>query len=53
MYRPAEAIPAKAPAIPESNIVVAFGIPDFDPLIEGWLSGLDRQATVIWDRQGW
>ena len=53
MYRPAEAIPAKAPETPEATIVVAFGIPDFDPLIEGWLSGLDRQATVIWDRQGW
>ena len=53
MYRPAEAVPLKAPDIPASNINVAFGIPDFDPLSEGWFSGLDLQATVIWDRQGW
>ena len=53
MYRPAEAVPIGAPEIPASNIVVAFGIPDFDPLKEGWLSWPGRQVTVIWDRQGW
>ena len=53
MYRPAEAIPVEVPEIPDSKVVVAFGIPDFDPLLEGWLSGVNRQATVIWDRQGW
>ena len=53
MYRPAEAVPAEAPEIPTSKIIVAFGIPDFDPLLEGWLSPVNRQATVIWDRQGW
>ena len=53
MYRPTEAVPAEAPEIPSSNTIVAFGIPDFDPPREGWLSGLDSQATVIWDRQGW
>lgn len=53
MYRPAEAFPAKAPEVSASNIIVAFGIPDFDPLKEGWLTGLDRQASIIWDRQGW
>ena len=53
MYRPAEAIPVEVPEIPDSKIIVAFGIPDFDPLLEGWLSAVNRQATVIWDRQGW
>ena len=53
MYRPAEAVPTEVPEIPVSKIVVAFGIPDFDPLEQGWQSGLDRQTTVIWDRQGW
>ena len=53
MYRPAEAIPVEVPEIPDSKIVVAFGIPDFDPLLEGWLSAVNCQATVIWDRQGW
>ena len=53
MYRPAEAIPTIIPKLPKSKIVVAFGIPDFDPLAEGWLEGLPFQTTVIWDRQGW
>ncbi len=53
MYRPAEAVPAEVPKVSAFNLVVAFGIPDFDPLAEGWLSEIDHQATVIWDRQGW
>ena len=53
MYRPAEAVPAVIPTLPESKVVLAFGIPDFDPLAEGWLDGLASQTTVIWDRQGW
>ena len=53
MYRPAEAVPAVIPTLPESKVILAFGIPDFDPLAEGWLDGLASQATVIWDRQGW
>lgn len=53
MYRPAEAVPAMIPSLPESKVVLAFGFPDFDPLAEGWLDGLTSQATVIWDRQGW
>lgn len=53
MYRPAEAVPAEIPEIPEANVVAVFGIPDFDPISEGWLSSTVRQATIIWDRQGW
>ena len=53
MYRPAEAVPVEVPEITASKIVLAFGIPDFDPLLEGWLSVVNRQVTVIWDRQGW
>ena len=53
MYRPAEAIPCEAPRIPPAEIVVAFGIPDCDPVKMGWLNSLKRSATVIWDRQGW
>ena len=53
MYRPAEAIPVEAPDIPDASIVVAFGIPDLDPISEGWLSGIGSQVMVIWDRQGW
>ena len=53
MYRPAEAVPTVVPTLPKSKVVMAFGIPDFDPLAEGWLDGLPSQTTVIWDRQGW
>lgn len=53
MYRPAEAVPTTIPTLPKSKVVLAFGIPDFDPLAEGWLDGLASQTTVIWDRQGW
>ena len=53
MYRPAEAVPTIMPKLPESKVVMVFGIPDFDPLAEGWLDGLPSQTTVIWDRQGW
>ena len=50
---PAEAVPTTIPTLPESKVVLAFGIPDFDPLAEGWLDGLTSQTMVIWDRQGW
>ena len=53
MYRPAEALPYEVPEIPIADIVVVFGIPDCDPVTMGWLSGLEKHATVIWDRQGW
>lgn len=53
MYRPAEAVPTIMPKLPKSKVVMVFGIPDFDPLAEGWLDGLPFQTTVIWDRQGW
>ena len=53
MYRPAEAQPCEAPQIPASEIVVVFGIPDYDPVKMGWLSRSERSETVIWDRQGW
>ena len=53
MYRPAEAVPESMPQISESNVIVAFGIPDFDPISEGWLNDISHLSTVIWDRQGW
>ena len=53
MYRPAESLPDKLPEIPAAHIVVAFGIPDFDPIATGWLKGLVEHSTVIWDKQGW
>ena len=53
MYRPAESVPVEIPEIPVVTMVLAFGIPDFDPLMEGWLTRLDRRVTIIWDKQGW
>ena len=53
MYRPAEQLPSQMPEIPKSGIVVAFGIPDCDPVEMGWLGSGDDNATMIWDRQGW
>ena len=53
MYRPAEALPNEIPEIPYANTVVAFGIPDCDPIAIGWLDELEEHTTLIWDRQGW
>ena len=54
MYRPAEATPIQTPQeLPSTAIVLAFGIPDYDPIAEGWLGAVDGVRTIIWDRQGW
>ena len=53
MYRPAESLPCEVPEVPEADIVVAFGIPDCDPVGLGWLGADGNYPTVIWDRQGW
>lgn len=54
MYRPAESVPAERPQeLPPALVVVAFGIPDYDPVAAGWLNALGRDVTLIWDRQGW
>ena len=53
MYRPAESLPGEVPQVPRADVVVAFGIPDCDPVRLGWLGADGNYATVIWDRQGW
>ena len=53
MYRPAESLPHEVPQVPRADIVVAFGIPDCDPVRLGWLEAAGNYATVVWDRQGW
>ena len=53
MYRPAESLPREMPKVPRADIVLAFGIPDCDPVESGWLDRSGNYATVIWDRQGW
>ena len=53
MYRPAEQLPSQMPQLPKASTVVAFGIPDCDPVAIGWLGSGDEDVTMIWDRQGW
>lgn len=53
MYRPAEQVPSQVPELPRAAVVVAFGIPDCDPVEMGWLGAGDGDATIVWDRQGW
>ncbi len=54
LYRPAEAVPESQPRpLPSARVIVAFGIPDFDPIASGWLAGIGTKATLLWDRQGW
>jgi ribokinase len=53
LYRPAEGRPDEAPSLPEARVILAFGIPDYDPVADGWLGRADASTTVIWDRQGW
>lgn len=53
MYRPAERTPSTPPPIPGASVYLAFGIPDLDPIQEGWLNALTEDRTLIWDRQGW
>lgn len=54
MYRPAESAPIQPPQeLPSAAIVLVFGIPDYDPIAEGWLDDLGPIQTIIWDRQGW
>ena len=53
LYRPAEGRPSEAASVPPATVILAFGIPDYDPVAEGWLSDAAPTATLIWDRQGW
>ena len=52
LYRPAEAAPQAAPTVPTADVILCFGVPDLDPLADGWLEGA-RPSTLLWDRQGW
>lgn len=52
LYRPAESATPTAPAVPQADVILCFGVPDFDPLAEGWLAGATPH-TLVWDRQGW
>lgn len=54
MYRPAENVPTSPPtSMADAAVVLAFGIPDYDPIAAGWLAGIGSTATIIWDKQGW
>lgn len=53
MYRPAEAVPSDIPQLSNADMILVFGIPDFDPVAQGWLDRLPKHAGLIWDQQGW
>lgn len=53
MYRPAEAVPDAVPNVVAARVYLVFGMPDFDPVVAGWLDRVPTHAVLIWDRQGW
>lgn len=55
MFRPAESPPPTdlAGALPIANVYLLFGLPELDPVAEGWLNEVPSRSTVLWDRQGW
>jgi sugar/nucleoside kinase (ribokinase family) len=53
LYRPAESRPGHVPQLPAAEVVLVFGIPDYDPVADGWLRDVASSATLVWDRQGW
>lgn len=54
MYRPAESTSARPPGeLPQATVIAVFGIPDYDPVAEHWLTDRHNDATLLWDRQGW
>jgi sugar/nucleoside kinase (ribokinase family) len=54
LYRPAETCPTALPALPKARVLLAFGVPDFDPVRDLEVQASARTArTFIWDRQGW
>jgi ribokinase len=53
LYRPAEGPVIGRPKLPAARVLVLFGVPDFDPIADGWADSASRGAVVLWDRQGW
>jgi ribokinase len=53
LFRPAEGRSVAAPTMPPAKVILTFGIPDYDPVADGWLRHVPSTATIIWDRQGW
>jgi sugar/nucleoside kinase (ribokinase family) len=52
MYRPAEAAPHTTAHPPvRADVVLVFGMPDFDALAAGWVAP-GPQDVLVWDRQG-
>ena len=53
LYRPAESTPREIIKVAGGSVTLVFGQPDFDVVAEGWLSDLQAESTLLWDRQGW
>src|SRR5690606_21251043 len=46
-YRPSEAVPHTVPMLPPAKVIVAFGIPDCDPIELGWLDSAPSASTLL------
>lgn len=55
MFRPAESPPqSQLPGeLPFASTYLVFGLPDLDPVAEGWMKRVPADSTLLWDRQGW
>jgi ribokinase len=52
-FEDARAQPVLTQDPPQARIVLVFGMPDLDPFASGLIARwVDRQSTLIWDRQG-
>ncbi len=53
-YRPAGGVVNEVyPEPVDVDIVLAFGHPEWDPLVSPWLASAGEDITLVWDRQGW
>lgn len=55
LFRPAESPPRNQldGGLPQAGTYLLFGLPDLDPVAEGWMSEVPTESTILWDRQGW
>lgn len=55
LFRPAESPPCTDldHGLPRAHTYLLFGMPELDPVAEGWMSEVPLDSTIIWDRQGW
>lgn len=55
LFRPAESPPCAQldGGLPLAHTYLLFGMPELDPVAEGWMGEIPSDSTILWDRQGW